>query len=102
MDGNKIKKQEIKHQEFLDEISRKKSRNPGEFRNQMDKLARTVPQEIDINKAIKSLSPRGRNIDMNTRVYPKGFGDKLDKDNPPLILMDPSTATLKNDKRDSK
>mmetsp|Transcript_8096 Transcript_8096/g.7167 ORF Transcript_8096/g.7167 Transcript_8096/m.7167 type:complete len:331 (-) Transcript_8096:335-1327(-) len=104
MEGNKFKKKEIKHQDFLAEISKKKTRNPMMYQHTMDDLARTIPHQMDINNAIKSLSPQGRKFKINTKniqTYQERIEDS-ERDNSPLALMNPSTATLKKERKTSK
>ena len=98
VNGNQVKKKEIRHQEFLAKVmnSPQVKQNQTHFKNQ--KLSDVVTDKIDINAAIKSLSPKGRNLEVVT----KNLNSNLDYFNSfkgnsgqPIQMMDPSTATLR-------
>lgn len=110
VDGNMIKKKEIKHSEFLAEISSKKSRNPHMFKDQTEAWVQSVSNELDINSATKSLSPRNINLEMNTKNLPNNdylaTGSLMNHgymsgtinyqdEHSPLVKMESSIATLK-------
>ena len=80
------------------------------FKGSIDNLGHSVSHEIDINSAIKSLSPRSKNLEVNTRDLQKNnkykFGEinshryKVEDINfkNDFSPMGPSTTTLKTNK----
>lgn len=71
MDGNKIRKKEMPHNEFLAEITQKKTRNTKMFKLNTQNLGQGGAPALNIDNAIKSLSPRQKNLEIITKKIDK-------------------------------
>lgn len=116
MEGNQMKKQAVDELEFIQSVlAKNKQLHHGGQDTSLNNLAGNVISQIDINKAIKSLSPSGprnyanaqRQMEVSQSVH--NFQQKTARNNDVLSReslaysqMEPGTATLRNENGKSR
>lgn len=111
MEGNQMKKHAIDEHEFIRSVlSKNKQLNQNEKDTSLRNLSGNIISQIDINKAIKSLSPSGSRNNVNSQRQMEisqslhNFQQKaarnhdvLSRESLAYSQMEPGTATLRNE-----